>query len=75
MVFPYYKLNNFLEAISILKEILKTKSDLEYINGLGELLIRTQKYQEFIDQIDKILEQENKQLKRMPLDIVIKYGE
>ena len=75
MVFPNYKLGNFEEAIELLRTILKTKSDLEYVNGLGELLIKTNKYQEFIDYIKKLLEEENKNLKKLPLDIIVKYGE
>jgi len=75
MVFPNYKLNNFDEAIRLLKEILMTRSDLEYVNGLGELLIKTGRYQEFIDHIDKLIEEEGKILSSLPLDIVSKYGE
>ena len=75
MVFPNYKIGNFEEAIRLLKEIMKTKNDLEYVNGLGELLIKTEKYQEFIDIVNKRMKDENKTLKEMPLDIIYKYGE
>jgi tetratricopeptide (TPR) repeat protein len=75
MVFPNYKLWNYDEAIRLLKEILEHKKDLEYVNGLGELLVKTEKYQEFIDLTDKLMVEEKKSLKTMPLDIVSKYGE
>ena len=75
MVFPNYKIGNYEEAIKLLKEIMKTKNDMEYVNGLGELLIKTEKHQEFIDIVNKIMKNESKPLKAMPLDIIYKYGE
>lgn len=75
MVFPNYKIGNYDEAIRLLKEIMKSKNDLEYVNGLGELLIKTDRCQEFIDIVNKIMKNESKPLKAMPLDIIYKYGE
>lgn len=75
MVFPNYKLENYEEAIRLLREILRTKNDLEYVNGLGELLLKTSKFEEFIALVDKLLKEGSKLLKSLPLDIICKYGE
>ena len=44
MVFANFKLNNYLESIDLLQELIRAKPDLQYINGLGECMIKVEKY-------------------------------
>jgi len=75
MVFANFKLNNYDESISLLKQIIENKPDLEYVNGLGECMIKAQQYKGFVEYVEKFSKAQKKSIKSMHLDIISKYGE
>lgn len=71
MVFANFKMDNYEDAIDLLKQIIEHKPDLEYLNGLGECMIKVKKYDEFVQYIEHFTETQQKSIKSMHLDIIM----
>ena len=75
MVHANFRLNNCDISIDLLKRMIADAPSLNYINGLGELYIKTQKYNDFVEYLENFSKENKTDIKTMPLDIVSKYGE